>query len=78
MSNSNDAYLGVFADPTQITVSFDREIVEQMYQALEMDDDAIFDEQDWASLMVKLSDSDLVSNFLEGVMDLVLEIKEGK
>lgn len=78
MSNSNDAYLGVFADPTQITICFDQETVEQMYQALEMNDDAIFDGQDWASLMVKLSDSDLVSTFLEGVMDLVLEIKEGK
>ena len=69
MSNSS-AYLGAFADPTKITVTFDRAILEDCFQALNFDDSITVTDEQWKQVFDAVYESTAVGEFVHSVVEI--------
>ena len=68
--SSSEAYLGAFEDPTRITVTFDREVLEQAFQTLNFDDEITVTEEQWKQVFDAVYKSDAVSDFIHNLVEI--------
>jgi O-methyltransferase involved in polyketide biosynthesis len=71
--SSSEAYLGAFENPSQVTVTFDREMLEQAFQTLAFDDNVTVSEEQWKQVFEAVYKSDLVSDFIHNLVDIAHE-----
>lgn len=68
--SSSEAYLGAFADPSTITVSFNREVLEQAFQTLNFDDEITVTEEQWKQVFDAVYKSDAVADFIHNLIEI--------
>ena len=75
--SSSQAYLGAFETTDAVKVVVNKEMIEDAFSAMEMTEIVITKNQ-WEKIWKAIYESDLVSDFIEGVIELAEDIVEGK
>jgi hypothetical protein len=72
--SSSQAYLGAFESKTEVRVTISKEMIEDALCSLQMDDDIIVTDKHWDKIWKAIYESDLVSDFIGGVVELADDI----
>lgn len=68
--SSSEAYLGAFEDSSKITVTFDKEMLENVLQSLDYDDTITVSAEQWKQVFDAVYKSDAVSDFIEALVEI--------
>jgi hypothetical protein len=75
--SSSQAYLGSFESTDQVRVTVSKEIIDSFLSSVNMEDITISSEQ-WNLIWKAIYESDLVSDFFEGIIEIATDVVEGK
>lgn len=75
--SSSQAYLGSFESTDEVRVTVSKEVIDSFISSINMEDITISSEQ-WKLIWKAIYESDLVSDFFEGVIEIALDVVEGK
>jgi hypothetical protein len=75
--SSSQAYLGSFESQDEIKMTVTKEVVESFLSSMNMEDMTIETWQ-WNEIWSRVYDSDLVSDFFEGILKIATAVTEGE
>ena len=75
--SSSQGYLGAFESKDEVKVIIDKGMIEDCLSAME-EEDKVISEKQWQQIWKAVYESDLVSDFIEGVIEIADTLTEGK
>ena len=75
--SSSQAYLGSFENKDEIKMTVTKEVVESFLSSANMEDMTIEPWQ-WNEIWLRIYESDLVSDFFGGILEIATTVTEGE